>query len=177
MALKRFLFFALLGLFPQPVSAADEVIVTIYLAKQADVCPGGYSQTKCPQFTAARFEDLKAKKLLKRLGNPKPIQFGRDPNMPVSVVLEDELGLIRKLNATGSTTTAIVVMEWRKIEATPNSTSLSFQPLEASDDEIITGALENRRAFSHASVRNLDPEERYVWSMSRGGKLFSLIFE
>ena len=177
MMLKRLLLFALLGLFPQSVFAADEAFVTIFLAKQVDVCPGGYSQPKCRQFTAARFEELKAKKLLQRLGNSKPIQFGKDPNKPTSVLLEDELGLIRRLHATGSTTTALIVVEWKKAETPPNSMSLSFQPAEMTDDDIVTGALENRRAFSHANVRNLDPEERYVWSMSRGGKIFSLIFE
>lgn len=178
MNLFRHLLFAAVLLFSDSSIAAEEATITIYLAREADVCPAGYSHPqKCPRFTADRFEELRAKRALRRLGSPKTIVLDRISSEPLNVQLGEELGVIRRYRTAGSQTVALISVEWRKSELPSPSMTPAYQPTESAEDDIITNTVENRRAFSHGNVRNLDPEERYVWPLSRGGRPLSLIFE
>jgi hypothetical protein len=144
--------------------AEERISLSIYFAHQDDLCPGGYAQSeKCALFTGSKFDTLPRRRLRLAATFPNiPIHRLPDGKFEGGVGLGELLSFVRKCLEIEDTppdcqSPILIVAEW----------------LPPADGEITTASIhpkkkQNRRAFGHARLRNLNPEEDYPWLFFQG---------
>ena len=148
--------------------AQDTISLTIYLASEQALCPGGYTQAdRCSVFTGAKFDDLRKRGHLRLLATFPPVPVARASDGREEATIElgpDAISYARRCDSANPAVVLLVV-EW----VTP-------QVKEVFDNSNLFRRI-SRRSFNHGSMCRLDPENAFVWHFSSRNARLAITFQ